>query len=207
MTLIQAGFQPISFAFIAAGIATQAKMQLARLTPTVINRPSWNNGDEEFKTGKLTTPITDKSYWEGRYALTELTLKKEDGQTLVVNDAIVSLSRSKNIVKTQLVGLDGTVKEYICNGDYEIDIIIGIVAVDSAGQIVDEYPSEGIETVREFLDEKKEVQVAGVFLNIFDISQIVVERFNLTQETHSNRQVISIKASSDEDYEIKSMEY
>ena len=160
-----------------------------------------------FRSGQLTVPITDKSYWEGRYALTELTLKKEDGQTLVVNDVIVSLSRSKHIVKTILVGLDGTVKEYICNGDYEIDIIIGIVAVNSAGEIVDEYPSEGIETVREFLDEKKEVQVAGVFLNIFDISQIVVERFNLTQETHSNRQVISIKASSDEDYEIKSMEY
>lgn len=96
--------------------------------------------------------------------LTELTLCKENGETLVVNDAVVTVTQEKHIVRTTLVGLNGTIKEYICNGDYDISISVGIVAVDSDGLIVDEYPEEGIRKVKEFLDENKAVEVTSVFL-------------------------------------------
>ena len=105
------------------------------------------------------------------------------------------------------VGLNGTIKEYICNGDYDISISVGIVAVDSNGQIVDEYPKEGIRKIREFLDENKAVDVTSVFLSIFGIGRMVVTRFSLKQETASNRQTIEVRALSDEDYVIKSTEY
>jgi len=36
---------------------------------------------------------------------------------------------------------------------------------------------------------------------------MVISRFSLNQDTHSNRQTIDIKALSDEDYVIKSTEY
>lgn len=144
---------------------------------------------------------------ESRYVLTELTLCKENGETLVVNDAVVTVTQEKHIVRTTLVGLNGTIKEYICNGDYDISISVGIVAVDSNGQIVDEYPKEGIRKIREFLDENKAVDVTSVFLSIFGIGRMVVTRFSLKQETASNRQTIEVRALSDEDYVIKSTEY
>lgn len=203
------GLSPISFEFVAAGVARRARIALARLKPSQVNkeRPSWEGHGGAPETVELTVPITDRSYWESRYVLTELTLRKEDGETLVVNDAVVTVTQEKHIVRTTLVGLNGTIKEYICNGDYDISIAVGIVAVDAGGQIVDEYPEEGIRKVKEFLDENKAVEVSSVFLGVFGIDRMVVTRFSLKQETASNRQTIDVRALSDEDYVIKSTEY
>lgn len=200
---------PISFAFIAAGVARRARIALARLKPSQVNKelPSWEGHGGTPETVELSVPITDRGYWESRYVLTELTLRKEDGETLVVNDAIVSVTQEKHIVRTTLVGLNGTIKEYICDGDFDISISVGIVAVDAGGQIVDEYPKEGVRKVKEFLSENKAVEVSSVFLSIFGIDRMVVTRFSLKQETASNRQTIDVRALSDEDYVIKSSEY
>ncbi len=171
--------------------------------------PKPRHGKATAGTSQDTTfpvPITDRSYWESRYVLTELTLRREDGRTLVVNDAVVNISREKHMVRTTLVGLSGTIKEYISNGDYDISITVGIVAVRD-GVIVDEYPEEGIREVREFLDENKAIEVSSVFFELFDISLIVATRFALSQDTHSNRQTIDVKALSDEDYVIKNTDY
>ena len=200
---------PISFAFIAAGVARRARIALARLKPSQVNKelPSWEGHGGTPETVELSVPITDRGYWESRYVLTELTLRKEDGETLVVNDAIVSVTQEKHIVRTTLVGLNGTIKEYICDGDFDISITVGIVAVDAGGQIVDEYPEEGVRKVKEFLSENKAVEVSRLFLSIFGIDRMVVTRFSLKQETASNRQTIDVRALSDEDYVIKSSEY
>lgn len=201
--------KPLNFQFIATGIARQARTALYRLSSSQVNKetPSWAGHGGTPATSGLTVPITDRSYWEGRYVLTEITLRKEDGETLTINDATVNISREKHIVRTTLVGLDGTIKEYIANGDYDIGITVGITAVDDEGQIVDEYPSEGIRKVREFLEENKAIEVTSVFFEIFGIDRMVIARFSMNQDTHSNRQVIDIKALSDEDYVIKSTEY
>lgn len=202
------GLTPISYLFIAAGVGRRARMELCRLKPSQVNTqiPSWEGHGGTPATVELSSPITDRSYWEGRYVLTELTLCKENGDTLTINDAVVSLSREKHIVRTTLVGLNGTIKEYICNGDYDINITVGIVAVEN-GQIVDEYPEKGISEIKEFLDENKAIKVTSVFFNIFDITQIVLTQFSLRQDTDSSRQTIDIKALSDDDYVIKSEEY
>lgn len=203
------GLSPISFEFVAAGVARRARVALARLTSSRINKelPSWEGHGGAPETVALSVPITDRNYWESRYVLTELTLRKENGETLVVNDAVVTVTQEKHIVRTTLVGLNGTIKEYICDGDYDISIAVGIVAVDAGGQIVDEYPGEGVRKVKEFLSENKAIEVSSVFLEIFGIERMVVTRFSLRQETGSNRQTIEVRALSDEDYVIKSSEY
>lgn len=200
---------PINFQFIAAGAARQARAALFRLKPSQVNKelPSWEGHGGTIATAGLTIPITDRSYWEGRYVLTEITLRKEDGETLMINDATVNITREKHMVRTTLVGLEGTIKEYIANGDYDIGITVGITAVNDEGQIIDEYPGDGIRKVKEFLEENKAIEVTSIFFEIFGIDRMVITRFSLNQDTHSNRQVIDIKALSDEDYIIKSSEY
>ena len=143
------GLSPISFEFVAAGVARRARVALAHLVPSQVNKevPSWKGHDGTIEGAEVATPITDRTFWESRYVLTELILCKENGETLVVNDAVVTVTQEKHIVRTTLVGLNGTIKEYICNGDYDISISVGIVAVDSNGQIVDEYPKEGIRKI------------------------------------------------------------
>lgn len=198
----------VSFGFVAAGVARQARMALCRFQPSQVNaeQPSWEGHGGNITGRDLAVPITDRSYWEGRYVLTELTLRREDDRTLVMNDAVVNISREKHMVRTTLVGLDGTIKEYICNGDFDIAMTVGIVALRD-GVIVDEYPEEGIREVREFLDENRAIEVSSVFFELFGISRIVVTRFALNQDTHSNRQTIDVKALSDEDYVIKNTDY
>ncbi|MBQ7684949.1 MAG: hypothetical protein IJT48_10715, partial [Bacteroidaceae bacterium] len=131
---------------------------------------------------------------------------REDGERLEINDAVVTLTRKRNIVSTAMVGMDGTVKEYINEGDYDIDITVGIQAVRD-GRIVDEYPSEGIAQLRGFLDEKATLNVYSEFLDIFDITKMVVTEVKLTQNTASNYQTLAIKALSDEEYNVYSTEY
>lgn len=48
-----------------------------------------------------------------------------------------------------MVGMDGTVKEYINEGDYQINIVVGVAAVRN-GVIVDEYPEDGLRELRAF---------------------------------------------------------
>lgn len=199
---------PISFEFVAAHLARRGRAELMRLAPSRVNKEtSWEGHAGDTATAPMTVPITDLEYWQGRYVLTALTFTKENGDKLVMSDAVVSLSREKRIVRTALAGLDGTIKEYICNGDYDITIAVGIVAVDESGQIVDEYPAAGVGRVKEFLDENKAVTVSSEFLKIFGISRMVVTRFSLKQETHSNRQTLEVRALSDVDYVIKNLEY
>ena len=45
------------------------------------------------------------------------------------------------------------------------------------------------------------------FLELFDISKVVVQDFSVTQATHSNYQPIELSLLSDGDYNVYSTEY
>lgn len=201
---------PTTFKFTIAplaGAATQLRGMLYRFQPSRTGEsPDWTRQDGQFPTEGATSPITDKSFWMGRYLLCTLLLEREDGERLEINDAVVSLTRKRNIVSTSMVGMDGTVKEYINEGDYDIEIAVGIQAVRD-GRIVDEYPSEGIRELRKFLDDKAAIGVYSEFLSLFDIDKMVVTEVKLTQNTASNYQTLAIKAVSDKDYNVYSTEY
>ena len=201
---------PTTFKFTIApltGAATQVKGTLYRFQPSRTGQsPDWTRQDGQFPEEYPAVPITDRSFWEGRYALCTLTLEREDGERLEMNDAVVTLTRKRNIVSTSMVGMDGTVKEYINEGDYDIEITVGIQAV-SDGHIVDEYPSDGIRELRKFLDEKEALNVHSEFLDIFDITKMVVTEVKLTQNTACNYQTLAIKAVSDGEYNVYSTEY
>lgn len=198
---------PVSFIFVAAGAATQAKGLLYRFQPSRTGKkPSWDGSGKELATHDLTSPITDKSYWTERYVLCRLTFENAAGERLVMNDAVVAVSRQKNIVSTQIVGMDGTVKEYINDGDYNLNIVVGIAAVRD-GVIVDEYPADGLRELRTFLDEKAALSVQSDFLDVFDINRLVIKSFSVTQDTASNYQSVSLSAVSDEEYNVYSTDY
>ena len=102
--------------------------------------------------------------------------------------------------------MDGTIKEYVNNGYYDIRINVGIVATEG-GRIVDEYTAEGVRTVRGFLHANEALELQSTFFDLFEINRIVITDYSLKQETASNRQVLDIKALSDTDYEIECTEY
>lgn len=198
---------PIKFQFVALGAATQLKGELYKFEPArKASSPDWANNGAMMDAQDVTAPYTDRSFWQDRYVMATLTLTKPNGDSLVINDAIVSVSRRKNIVTTQLVGMDGTVKEYIGMSDYDIRIMVGIQA-KKGGILTDDYPKEGIEELRDYLLVNEAIEVWSTFLDIFGIRKMVITDFGCTQATDSNYQELSICALSDNDYNVYSTEY
>lgn len=197
----------ISISTIASGAATRAKGALYGLKSARSGEaPSWEGRGAQITTFDLSTPITDKSYWSDRYVLCELTIENTEGERIVLSDAVAAVSRRKDIVMTQMVGMDGTVKEYINNGDYDINIVVGVSAKDGDA-IVDEYPSDALRELVGFLEASTALSVYSEFLDVFDINSIVVKSFSVSQDTASNYQSVSISAVSDEEYDLYSMDY
>ena len=111
----------------------------------------------------------------------------------------------KNIVTTALQGRNGTIKEYISDGDYNISIDAGIstYTLDYKEDFDIAYPIDAVAELKKFLSIPEALEVQSDFLEIFGIKSAVVKSFGLQQETHSNRQSINIQMLSDEPYEIK----
>lgn len=217
-------FDIINARFIASGVAVQAKGLAYRLRPDK-GRDAMKQEDYKLsnlpgfsvpvRTAEGDTPINKSEeawsgsgdYWLGRYALTDLVVKVPDLGLLLINDVTVNVSLQKEIVKTALVGRPGTIKEYITDGDYQLSMSVGIVAVDDNGEIVDQYPERAVAQLREILETPEALEVSSAFLDIFGITHIVVTGFQAKQMTHSNRQVIEITALSDTEYVIESNDY
>jgi len=216
----------IDAAAVAIGVAHQAKGILYRFKPDLDDAKDFGGKDTDYRLstsegwtmpsdphgGALVSLAEEKAttsgdYWLGRNTLTDLVITVPDKGLLVINDAIVNVSKQKEIVKTVLVGRKGTVKEYICDGDYQISITVGLVAVDTNNKQIDQYPEKALGVLREVLDLDRALEVSSAFLDLFDVHKIVVTGFSSKQTTYSNRQAVEITAVSDTDYVIQSTDY
>lgn len=146
-------------------------------------------------------------YWLGRNVLTDLVVNVPDEGVLVLQEATVNASLQKEIVKTQLVGKKGTIKEYISDGDYQLNIAVGLVSVNAQGEIIDQYPERALSQLRRILEIGESLEVSSPFLDALGVNRMVVTGFSVKQMTYANRQLVEITALSDTDYVIESNEY
>lgn len=127
-------------------------------------------------------------------------------------ECIITVNQEKNIVTTPLQGRDGTVKEYISDGDYTISVEAAVssyvinATVDTDFSDSHAYPISQLEDVIAILNIKDTVAVQSDFLTLFKITDVVVKGFGMIQETHSNRQGFTLQMLSDTPYEIKIQE-
>ena len=167
---------------------------------------SYNKEGREFAPSPVGVPITDPADWLGAYMLCHLLLRLEDGTELSIPDAVVAMTRTKQIITTQVVGMVGTVKEYISDGDFDINIAVGIQGVED-GKVANVYPEDGLRELRKFLEVDKPISVQSAFFDLFEINRLVVKSYSLTQGTESNYQELAISALSDNEYNVFSTDY
>ena len=109
-----------------------------------------------------------------------------------IDDCLISVSQSKKIVTTEVQGKDGTVKEYIGLGDYEINI---------TGRINGSYnvnPKEETKKLKKILAVSQPLAITNWWLQNLDITDIVVKDFNFAQtEGEYSTQYFSVSAMSD----------
>ena len=114
--------------------------------------------------------------------------------SITINGIAVKVSQTKNIVKTTVEGLNGTVKEYISMGDYEIEL---------AGTITNpkgksEYPKDEVATLIELCTLSEPIDLICKHVQQFDISSAVVVSYEMPQKAGAPfQQEFTIKLVSD----------
>lgn len=113
--------------------------------------------------------------------------------------ALCDVTMTRNIVKTQIAGRNGTVKEYMSDGDYQINIK-GVLS--SLYQNV--APKDSMNQLLGFCNAPVNFNVTSNFLGYFGIYTVVVEDYSFNQ-LEGKRNVISFElhCSSDMPIEIK----
>ncbi len=145
------------------------------------------------------------SDWVGRPTLTSLSMKVGGDQEIILTECILTVTQERNIVTTALQGRSGTIKEYISDGDYEIEVMAALQPALEGESFVppDRYPLDELTAFIKLLQGQDSVDVQSDFLDMFGISSAVVKSYKMDQQTHSNRQTFSITLLSDSPYEIK----
>ncbi|RQO66853.1 hypothetical protein DBR40_21615 [Pedobacter sp. KBW01] len=126
----------------------------------------------------------------------QLSLKKQSGEIITLpNEPLVSISLQKTIVETATVGegRTGTVKEYICTEDFDIEIKGVCIGENGA------YPTEDVKAVKDLFLVNEALEVhENLFFELFDIKKIVLKSFKLDEMVgQEGVQKYSINAVSD----------
>lgn len=154
--------------------------------------------DPHLKESFFGTPIwCNLKFPAGTYQTLEGDVITFEG--LEIDQVLMTVSMAKNIVTTAVVGRNGTVKEYIADGDYQITIQ-GALASNQP----DVYPVTEFANLLEILAAPVSVRVESEFLSQFDIQEIAVTGYDFPQAPgFRNMQYFSITAISDEPIELR----
>ena len=116
-----------------------------------------------------------------------------------IDEVLISVSMQKNVVTTAIMGRNGTVKEYVSDGDYSITIQGALASNEN-----DNYPVAKFASLLEILKAPVSVKVESEFLAQFDIDEIVIVNYDFPQsEGFRDLQYFGISAVSDEPIELR----
>lgn len=123
---------------------------------------------------------------------------KLDAGALALNEVLITIAQSKNIVTTPIAGRNGTIKEYIALGDYQITARGYLVSKNP-----NEYPAEDLIKLKRFGDLQKQLVVASNILSEFRITSMVIASYTVDQQAgFRNRVPFVLNCISDDDEEI-----
>lgn len=126
-----------------------------------------------------------------------LNIPGQDGlEDLFLESAVLNLTRTKNIVTTAIQGRDGTVKEFISNGDWSLSFT-GLLV--STGY---NYPLELVQLFNQHMELNKTLKLEHEVLNALGIYEGVVMDYSLPTTTYTNVQSYTIQLLSDQPFEL-----
>lgn len=194
---------------------------ISSLTPSIPNVPlgDFPEGITKFGTyyydalfieaPDYETPVYDESTQEfttiEKKAMFSPDFITRDGELVSgvwIKGAICDVTSTNNIVKTEIAGQNGTVKEYINQGDYSITIRGFFDNI-----LPDKYPFIRTNLLRFYAAAPVSMGIVNDFLNnVFKINKIAIERVNIFQQQGlRNIQYFVIDASSDTVIDIKEL--
>jgi len=111
---------------------------------------------------------------------------------------LITVSQAKKIIKTEIQGRDGTVKEYIGLDDYQVTVN-GILTGKNGNR-----PLDQIYALKKMLDAPIPIQVASEYLQTLGINWLVLEGYEIgEQEGSYSYQTFSLSFLSDIQQELE----
>jgi len=129
-----------------------------------------------------------------------------------IDTVLFDVSIEKNIVTTPINGRDGTVKQFISMGDYQINVqgILTGTTTEGNGSFTvantyeDYVPEEEIRKLNELIKIPTSLEVYSEFLDFMDISTVVIQGGNIAQrEGFRDSVYFSLGFLSDAPIELK----
>lgn len=96
--------------------------------------------------------------------------------------ALCTVTNNTIIVKSQIAGRNGTIKQYINSGDYDVTI----KGIFTTG-VSEKYPLEAMQQLQKFVNASCEIKVASNYLSLFGINYLVFERSEFEQMEDAGR--------------------
>lgn len=117
---------------------------------------------------------------------------------LNLESIIIQINQSQRVIKTEIQGRNGTVKEYIGADDMQITVN-GIITGQNGV-----YPKESVNRLKKWLDAPVAKGVTAWWLNDLGVNNIVIESYSIPQTRGGySYQVFSFNAVSDTPVELR----
>lgn len=160
-----------------------------KFTENVADEDEYNMASKDDLVSLLGTPV-----------FADLIIEDEvSGVKLTMIPVLITVSQNKNIETTIIQGRSGSVKEYVCEGDYEIKL-------DGALFGRNLFPQLEFKKLIKLLKSTESLKVTSKFLQMYSIHYITVKTYTTPQSTYINKQSFSVDCISDMPYEIREAE-
>lgn len=154
--------------------------------------------DPELYKSALGTPVVIDLTFESVTYTDFIQNRQITTEEIRLQTVLCNVERPSIIVKTQIQGRNGTVKEYISKDDFQVSIN-GIIAGENG-----QYPEAAALAIQRMCEAPVPIPVVSRFLNGIGIYNIVVDSYSLPQVAGGiSRQDFSITAISDEPLELQ----
>lgn len=206
---IGSGLRATSLEILLKGVGIQAlKTKVFRPAQGISVDRNDQFQDFEFveegfeQTSYLGTPIFDPVTIKGGrfFELSDIESSNEiDYDGLIIPAAIIEITQSKNIITTAIQGRNGTVKEFISDGDFTITIT-GVIIGENEGiagtrdarvkDIGNIYPEKDVKKLITICKVPNSIEIISDFLSFFTDSngqntRYVITDYNLPQREGS----------------------
>lgn len=177
--------------------------------------------EQEDSTSYLGTPIFDPFRFLGGNFFKLDDIKQENaipypdeegalGFGLIIPAAILEVSQSKNIITTSMQGRNGTVKEFVSDGDFAITLTGVIIGRNEDGEVKDignVYPFDDVQKLVTICKVPAPISVISTFLGaVFGINEVVITDYNIPQrEASRDMQPFQISMLSDVPIELNEL--
>lgn len=119
---------------------------------------------------------------------------------LVLPIALITATQEKNIVRTKIQGRNGTIKEYVSDDDWQINIK-GVIV----GELSNKRPSDELKKLDKYRESPLALDIISNFLDDIKVYTVVIMGITYEQrEGMRNVYDFNINCYSDEPFELKS---